>query len=293
MKLGLHLYDLSWPGGASQLGPTLVKIAQAADVWGFDRLSVGDHVWQSRYLGGPEREVLSCYPTLAFLAAYTSRIKLLALATASPYWQPVLLAKTVTSLDVLSGGRAWLGIGAGDYEEEARGSGLPFPPLKERYERLEELVQICLRMWQGEHGDERPFEGKYYHIERPLNLPQSLSRPHPPILIAGGGEQKTLRLVARYADACNLRPGPEIKRKLEVLRRHCEAEGRDYEAIEKTCMFAFDVGEDGSKVGELLGRLRWLASMGIQTVLGVVPHVYQIKPLEVIGREVIPAVADL
>jgi len=293
MKLGLHINDFTWPEGARQLGPTLVKIAQTADAWGFDRISVGDHVWQSPYLGGPEREVLSCYPTLAFLAAHTSRIKPIAMATAAPYWQPVLLAKTVTTLDVLSGGRAWLGIGAGDYEEEARGSGLPFPPLHERYERLEEMLQICLRMWQCQQGDERPFEGKHYRIERPLNLPQSLTRPHPPILIAGSGEQKTLRLVARYADACNLQPGPQIPQKLEVLRQHCEAEGRDYDAIEKTCMFAFDVGEDGSKVGELIGQLRWLASMGIQTVLGVVPHVYRIEPLEVIGREVIPAVADL
>jgi F420-dependent oxidoreductase-like protein len=293
MKLGLHVYDFSWPGGASQLGPTLVKIAQAADAWGFDRISVVDHVWQSHYLGGPEHELLSCYPTLAYLSAHTSRIKPIAMATAAPYWQPVLLAKTVTTLDVLSGGRAWLGIGAGDYEEEARGSGLPFPPLHERYERLEEMLQICLRMWQGQHGDERPFEGKHYRIERLLNLPQSLSRPHPPILIAGSGEHKTLRLVARYADACNLRPGPEIPKKLEVLRQHCEAEGRDYDAIEKTCMFAFDVGEDGSKVGELIGQLRWLASMGMQTVLGVVPQVYRIEPLEIIGREVIPAIVDL
>ena len=293
MKLGLHIYDFSWPGGASQIGPTLVKIAQAADAGGFNRISVGDHVWQSHYLGGPEREVLSCYTTLAFLAAHTSRIKPIAMATAAPYWQPVLLAKTVTTLDVLSGGRVWLGIGAGDYEEEARGSGLPFPPLKERYERLEEMLQICLRMWHGEQGDERPFEGKHYRIERPLNLPQSLARPHPPILIAGSGEQRTLRLVARYADACNLQPGPQIPQKLEVLRQHCEVEGRDYNAIEKTCMFAFDVGEDGSRVGELLGQLRWLAGMGIQTVLGVIPHVYQIEPLEIIGREVIPAVADL
>jgi alkanesulfonate monooxygenase SsuD/methylene tetrahydromethanopterin reductase-like flavin-dependent oxidoreductase (luciferase family) len=215
------------------------------------------------------------------------------MATAAPYWQPVLLAKTVTTLDVLSGGRAWLGIGAGDYEEEARGSGLPFPPLKERYERLEEMLQICLRMWHGEQGDERPFEGKHYRIERPLNLPQSLTRPHPPILIAGSGEQRTLRLVSRYADACNLRPGPEIPKKLEILSQHCKAEGRDYDTIEKTCMFAFDVGEDGSKVGELIGQLRWLAGMGIQTVLGVIPQVYQITPLEIIGREVIPAVADL
>ena len=293
MKLGLHIYDFTWPGGASQLGPTLVKIAQTAEAWGFDRIGTMDHVWQSHYLGGPEREVLSCYPTLTYLAAHTSRIKLLALATAAPYWHPVLLAKTVTTLDVLSGGRAWLGIGAGDYEEEARGSGLPFPPLKERYERLEEMLQICLRMWHGEQGDARPFEGKHYRIEHPLNLPQSLTRPHPPILIAGSGEQKTLRLVARYADACNLQPGPQIPKKLEVLRQHCEAEGRDYDAIEKTCMFAFDVGEDGSKVGELIEQLRWLASMGIQTVLGVIPHVYRIEPLEVIGREVIPAVADL
>jgi F420-dependent oxidoreductase-like protein len=293
MKLGLHIYDFTWPGGASQLGPTLVKIAQTADGWGFDRISVADHVWQSHYLGGPKREVLSCYPTLAYLSAHTSRIKPIAMATAAPYWQPVLLAKTVTTLDVLSGGRAWLGIGAGDYEEEARGSGLPFPPLQERYERLEEMLQICLRMWQGQQGDERPFEGKHYRIERPLNLPQSLTRPHPPILIAGSGEQRTLRLVARYADACNLQPGPQIPKKLEILRQHCEAEERDYNRIEKTCMFAFDVGEDGSKVGELIGQLRWLAGMGIQTVLGVVPQVYRIEPLEIIGREVIPAVADL
>lgn len=290
MKLGLHLYDFTWPGGTDQISPTLVRIAQAADAAGFDRISIVDHVWQSPYLGGPEREILSCYPTLAFLAAYTSRIKLIALATAAPYWQPVLLAKAVTTLDVLSGGRAWLGIGAGDYEEEAHGSGLPFPSIKERYERLEEMLHICQRMWQG---DEQPFEGKHYHIGRPLNHPQSLSRPHPPILIAGSGEQKTLRLVARYADACNLRPGPQISQKLEVLRKHCEAEGRDYSAIEKTCMFAFDVGEDGSQVDTLIGQLRWLASMGIETVLGVVPHVYRIIPLEIIGREVIPAVADL
>jgi len=293
MKLGLHLYDFSWPQGASQLGPTLVRIAQAAEAAGFDRISTVDHVWQSHYLGGPEHEVPSCYPTLTYLAAHTSRIKLLALATASPYWHPILLAKTVTTLDVLSGGRAWLGIGAGDYEEEAHGSGLPFPPLKERYERLEEMVQICLRMWHGELGDQRPYEGKHYRIERPLNLPQSLTRPHPPILIAGSGEQRTLRLVARYADACNVSPGPQIPQKLEVLRQHCEAEGRDYNAIEKTCACAFDVGEDGSKVDELIEYLRALAGQGIQTVLGVVPQVHRITPLEVIGRKVIPAVADL
>jgi F420-dependent oxidoreductase-like protein len=293
MKLGLHIWGFDWQAGPAQLGPTLTRIAQVADALGFDRISVGDHIWQGPYLGGPEREFLSCYPTLAFLAAHTSRIKSIAMVTAAPYWQPVVLAKTVTTLDVLSGGRAWLGIGSGDYEEEARGSGLSFPPTKERYEMLEEMIQICLRMWHGERGDERPFEGTYYQIERPLNLPQSLTRPHPPILIAGSGEQRTLRLVARYADACNLSPGPQIPRKLEVLRQHCEAEGRDYDAIEKTCMFSFDVGEDGSKVNELIEQLRWLAGMGIQTVFGVVPHIEKITPLEMVGREVLPTVAAL
>ena len=160
---------------------------------------------------------------------------------------PAVLVKAVTTLDVLSGGRAALGIGSGHYEEEARGLGIPFPPQRERFEMLEEAVQIALRMWSGESGDERPFEGKHYRPGCPLNLPQSLTRPHPPIMIAGDGEQKTLRLVARYANACSLRPSPEIPRKLDVLRRHCENEGRDYDEIEKTCAFAFDVGEDGEQ----------------------------------------------
>jgi alkanesulfonate monooxygenase SsuD/methylene tetrahydromethanopterin reductase-like flavin-dependent oxidoreductase (luciferase family) len=158
---------------------------------------------------------------------------------------------------------------------------------------LEEAVQICLRMWSGERGHEHPFEGRHYRLERPLNLPQSVTRPHPPVLIAGDGEKKTLRLVARYADACSLRPSPEIPKKLDVPRRHCEEEGRDYDAIEKTCAFAFDVGENGDKVGELIEGLRWLSGMGIETVIGAVPGVYRITPLEVIGREIIPAVADL
>ncbi len=201
----------------------------------------------------------------------------------------------MTTLDVLSGGRAWLGLGAGDYEAEARGLGLPFPPLKERFEMVEETLQICLRMWDGPHGDDQAYHGAHYQLERALNAPQSLTRPHPPILLGGSGE-KTLRLVARYANACNIRPGPDIPQKLETLRRFCDEEGRDYDAIEKTCPFKFDVGEggkDGSKVGELLGQLRWLASMGIQTVIGFVPHVERITPLETLGREVIPAVADL
>jgi F420-dependent oxidoreductase-like protein len=292
MKLGFHLNDYDWEGGASRLGPTLAEIASAGDDAGFDRIGVADHFWRSHYMGSVEGPELECYTTLGFLAASTRRAKLTAMVTAASYRQPGLLAKTVTTLDVLSGGRAWLGIGAGDYEEEARGLGLPFPSLAERFERLEETLQICLGMWKGEHGEDTPYRGRHNHLERLLNAPQSLSKPHPPILLGGAGE-KTLRLVARYADACNVRPGPDIPQKLETLRRFCDEEGRDFDAIEKTCPFAFDVGPDGGKVGELIGQLHWMAGMGIQTVIGFVPHVDRITPLEILGREVIPAVADL
>ena len=253
-----------------------------------------DHLWQHPYAGeGPEGPVLEAYATLAYLAASTSRVKLMALATPVSYRFPGLLAKTVTTLDVLSGGRAGLGLGVGDYEAEARGLGIPYPPLAERYALLEETVQVCLRMWSGERGDERPYRGELVQLERTLNVPQSLTRPHPPIMIAGSGERKTLPLVARYADACNVRPGPEIPRQLELLRHYCEVEGRDYDAIEKTCPFRFDVGEDGAKTRELIDQLRWLAGMGIQTVYGRVVDDYRISPIEVMAREVIPTIADL
>lgn len=296
MKLGLHINDYSWPIASDRFGPTLAEIARAAEDVGFASIGVADHLWQDPHMNGPEIPELECYTTLAFLAAHTSRVELMAIVTGVHFRYPGLLAKTLTTLDVLSGGRAWLGIGAGHYEAEARGMGIPFPPLAERFEMIEETLQICLRMWSGERGDERPFEGRHYRLERPLNLPQSLRRPHPPVLIGGAGERKTLRLVARYADACSLYPMPQIPEKLQVLRRHCEAEGRDYDTIEKTCVLRFDVGASGretAKVSALIGQLRWLAGMGIQTVFGAVPRVDQITPLEIIGREVIPAVADL
>jgi F420-dependent oxidoreductase-like protein len=293
VKLGLQLNSFDWTGGPDRFAATLVEIARSTEEAGFDRMGVADHLWQHPIMGGPEADEPECYTMLAYLAANTSRVELVPMVTGVHFRYPAVLAKTVTTLDVLSGGRAWLGIGSGHYEEEARGLGIPFPPQKERFEMLEETVQVCLRMWAGERGDERPFEGAHYRLERPLNLPQSLTRPHPPIMIAGDGERKTLRLVARYADACSLRPGPEIRKKLGVLRRHCEAECRNYDSIEKTCAFAFDVGEDESKAGELIGQLRWLAGMGIQTVIGFVPDVHRITPLEIIGRKVIPTLADL
>ena len=293
MKLGVQLNSFDWTGGPGRFGRNLAEIGKTAEEAGFDRIGVADHVWQHPIMGGPEADEPECYTTLTFLAANTQRVKLTAMVSGVHFRHPAVLVKTVTTLDVLSGGRACFGVGSGHYEEETLGLGIPFPPQRERFEMLEETVQIALRMWNGERGDERPFEGKHYRLERPLNLPQSISRPHPPIMIAGDGERKTLRLVARYADACSLRPGQQVPGKLAVLRRHCEAEGRDYEDIEKTCAFAFDVGESGEKVEELIGQLRWLSGMGIETVIGFVPGVDRITPLEIIGRDVIPAVADL
>ena len=296
MKLALQLNNYLWDHGPGGLGATLTTIAQTADASGFSSIAVADHLWAvPPWMGPIEGPVPECYTVLAFLAAHTRSIDLLALATPPHFRPPALLAKMVSTLDVLSGGRAWLGIGAGDYPDEAQGLGLSYPPTAERFEQLEETVQLCLQLWSDDHGDDQPYHGKHFQIERALNAPQlppSPTRPHPPILIAGGGEQKTLRLVARYADACNIPPGPELPRKLAVLRRHCEAEGRDYDTIEKTCPFLFDVGEDGSRANELRDQLRSLAGMGIQTVFGAVPHVDRITPLEVLGREVIPALAN-
>ena len=290
LKIGLQIPNFTWAGGPESLGADLATIVRTADQAGFDSISVMDHFFQIRSIGPPDREMLEGYATLAFIAAHTSRTKLMTMVTGVTYRHPGILAKTVTTLDIVSGGRAWLGIGAAWNEQEHRGLGVPFPPLAERFERLEETIQICLRMWSD---DDAPFHGRHYRLERPLNSPQSLSRPHPPILIGGGGERKTLRLVARYADACNLFTSPQIPHKLDVLKRHCEAEGRDYGTIEKTSLGSFDVGEGGAKVGRLIGQLRWLSSMGIETAIGSVKGVERIEPLEVIGREVIPAVQDL
>jgi F420-dependent oxidoreductase-like protein len=290
MKLGLHIPDYTWPGGPDSLGHDLARVGQAAEEAGFDRVSVMDHFFQIRGVGPPEHEMLEAYTTLGYLAAHTARVKLLTLVTGVVYRQPGLLAKAVTTLDVLSGGRAMLGIGAAWNEEESRGLGLNFPPIAERFELLEDALKICLQMWSGDDG---PFTGIHAKLERTLNSPQAISRPHPPILIGGSGERKTLRLVARYAQACNLFPGPDLDHKLDVLRRHCETEGRDYDEIEKTVLFNFDVGPNGERVGELVDGLRDLHKRGFQVAHGRVTDVWRITPLEIIGREVLPAVAEL
>jgi F420-dependent oxidoreductase-like protein len=290
VQIGLQVPDFTWPGGPARLGADLAAVARAADEAGFEYISVMDHFFQIAAVGAPEQEMLEAYTTLGYLAACTSRARLLTLVTGVVYRHPGILAKIITTLDVLSGGRAWLGIGAAWNEQETLGLGIPFPPVAERFERLEETLQICLQMWRG---DETPFHGRHYQLERPLNSPQALSKPHPPIMIGGSGERKTLRFVARYAQACNLFPGPDLARKLDVLRAHCEAEGRDYDEIVKTVYYRFDVGERGERAGQVADELAGLAAMGFQAAIGQVARVSEIEPLEVIGSQIIPAVAGL
>jgi F420-dependent oxidoreductase-like protein len=289
VKLGLHLPRLTYPGGAPTLGRDLAGIVATAEAAGFDRISVMDHVWQIGPHGPVEQDMLEAYTTLGFLAAHTERVKLLTLVTGVTYRDPGLLAKMVTTLDVLSGGRAMLGIGAAWNGEESEGLGLFFPPTAERFERLEETLQICLQMWAE---DEKPYHGEHYRLGRTLNSPQPLTRPHPPILIGGGGEKKTLRLVAQYAQACNLFPGPELPHKLDVLRGHCERLGRNYAEIEKTAVFTFDPGPDGERVDETLAGLRELADLGIQVAHGRVEQVDDLRRLQVLGEQVVPVIAD-
>jgi alkanesulfonate monooxygenase len=263
MKIGLHISDFTWPGGPPRLASNLGSIATAAEDAGLARVSVMDHVWQIGVIGPPEHEMLEAYTTLGYLAAKTSRVELVSWVTAVVYREPGLLAKMVSTLDVLSGGRAWLGIGAAWNEAESRGIGLPFPPTAERFERLEEALQICLQMWSDDEG---PYEGRHYRLERTLNVPQPLTKPHPPILIGGGGEKKTLRLVAKYGDACNLMVGTpaEVAQKLDALRAHCEREARDYDSVTKTITYVLDPWAD---TGAFVGTCAEFAELGIEEVV--------------------------
>jgi alkanesulfonate monooxygenase SsuD/methylene tetrahydromethanopterin reductase-like flavin-dependent oxidoreductase (luciferase family) len=220
-------------------------------------------------------------------------VRLLTVVTGAHFRHPAVLAKTVTTLDVLSGGRAWLGVGAGHYQEECDGLGVPFPPLATRYELLEDALEMCQRMWSGEHGEDGPFKGHRVTADRLLNVPQSVQRPHPPVLIAGGGERRTLALVARYGDACNLPPSPEIPHKLDVLRRHCDAAGTDFNRIERTSAWNFAIDDGGQQTKELLDKLRWFAELGIDTVIGRVVDVEQCRPLEWLAEQVVPAALEL
>jgi len=283
MKLGLALANFSWPVPVSELGTTISDLARQADDAGFDSLWVMDHFFQISLSGGlpPESPMPEAYATLGVLAGQTRNIRLGTLVTSVAYRHPGVLLKTVTTLDVLSGGRMYFGVGAGapfnrapqgaGTPFETEGLGIPFPPLKDRFDMLEETLQIARQMW---HGDETPFTGKHYRLARPLNSPNSVQRPRPPVLIAGGGEQKTLRFVARYGDACHLPDLPgtpyeiDFKHKLEVLRRHCDDAGREYAEIEKTTATRLDLADGTTINGEaLLARLHELSALGFGHVL--------------------------
>lgn len=278
MRLGLQVSYFTWPGAPATIGPTFGRIARNAEEAGLASLWVMDHFFQIGVIGPPELDMLEGYTALAFAAGQTSRIELGTLVTGVTYRYPALLVKTVTTLDVLSSGRAWLGIGAAWNEEEHRGLGVPFPPVSTRFELLEDTLQVAHRMWAG---DESPYAGTHVRLDRPLNIPQAVRRPHPPILVGGGGEQKTLRLVAQYADACNLFEralGPEgLAHKCAVLRRHCDDLGRDYAEIDKTVLSPLTLSPDGrrsspsgrptSTVAEAVERFGTLAATGIDTAI--------------------------
>lgn len=294
MKLGLSVVAFNWPGYPENIGEKLAQIGRAADKAGFDSLWVMDHFFQ---MDGPrlgvnsDEPMLESYSSLGYLAAATSRIRLGTMVTGVNYRHAGHLLKIVTSLDVLSGGRAIFGIGAGWYEREALGLGFPFPPVKQRFEQLEEVLQIFKQVWSGDFS---AYQGKHYQLAEPINNPQPLAKPHPPILVGGGGEKKTLRLAAKYADACNLiafMGNDELARKLEVLKNHCKDLGRDYDEIGKTVFGKIEFGRDGMAVPEVIARCKELAEIGFDEFIFAMPSSYKIRPIEIIGEEVIPAVA--
>ncbi|MFI0368238.1 LLM class F420-dependent oxidoreductase [Actinomadura sp. 1N219] len=252
MRIGLQIPSFTFPGGPDQIAPTFGGMAKEADQAGLHSLWVMDHFFQIDMVGPPEDPMLESYSALAYAAALTEQITLGTMVTAVTYRHPGILIKTVTTLDVLSGGRAWLGIGAAWNEDESRGLGVQFPPVAERFEKLEETLKIAHQMWKG---DESAFEGKHFTLERPLNSPPALRNPRPPILIGGSGEKKTLRYVAKYADACNIFDGEELPRKLDVLREHCEREGRDYAEVEKTSLSYFSSPPSVDAAVDRIGRL--------------------------------------
>ncbi len=294
MRLGIQVPNFTWSQDQGQLGSTFGSIAERAEDAGLYSFWVMDHFFQIQFVGPPESEMLEGWSALAFVAGRTRRIKLGTMVTGITYRHPGILVKTATTLDVLSNGRAYFGIGAAWNEDEHRGLGVPFPPLGERFERLEETLQIAHQMWAG---DETPFEGKHYQLARPLNSPQSVQRPHPPILIGGSGERKTLRFVAQYADACNLfgRVGPEeLGRKLDILQGHCADVGRPYQEIEKTTLDHMHItrdGRDGSLTpAAAIEYFAGLADMGIDHALFSLVNVTDPDVFDLLATDVVPAV---
>ena len=290
MQLGLHLARLNAPGGdVAAYGPVLADTARAVEEAGFRDLTLMDHWFQMEMLGGPAEPMLEGYTTLGYLAACTERVRLGLLVTGVTYRYPALLAKTVTTLDVLSGGRARLGIGAAWYEREHLGLGVPFPPVAERFERLEETLQICHQMWSDDDG---PFTGTHYQLAETVCEPRPVQRPHPPIMVGGSGEKKTLRLVAQYADACNVfaTTPDEVAHKLEVLAGHCADLGRDPATIEKTMLMG---GDPLADVDAFVDHMSAYAALGIETVALSGPGADCADWVRELGDKVVPRLAEL
>jgi F420-dependent oxidoreductase-like protein len=288
VKLGLHYWNYSTPSDPTQIAPTLAETARVAEQAGFSTLTVMDHYFQMEHTGSAAEPMLEAYTTLGHVAARTERMTLGVLVTGVMYRHPGLLAKIVTTLDVLSLGRARLGIGASWYEREQRGLGVPVVPVAERFERLEETLQICLQMWSDDNG---PFNGRHYQLAETLCVPPPISRPHPPILVGGGGERKTLLLAARYADACNVfgTSPADVAHKLEVLRAHCDAEGRDYDRIRKTVLAVRPALAD---VDAFVAAAAEYAALGV-TEMEVMPDRHPVEFAEQVAEKVLPSLADL
>jgi F420-dependent oxidoreductase-like protein len=295
MRFGLQIYSFTWPGGTEAIGPTLAHAVRTADDVGFDSLWVMDHFWQ---IGGPDSELqpmLEGWTTLGFMAAHSQRARLGLMVGGVHYRNPGLWVKAATTLDVLSGGRAWLGIGAAWNQAESEGLGFPWPSQHDRFEMLEDTLQIANGMWQGERGSEADFVGRQFHASRLLNVPQSISRPRVPILIGGGGEKKTLRLVAQYADASNLFGGPDqLVPKYAILAEHCAAVGRDFAEIERTNLQAVRFSGGGASASapespdQIVERFGRLAEAGVQHVIISTADAHDPAAIEFLGRDVLP-----
>ncbi len=288
MKLGLHYWNYSTPSDPARIAATLAEAAQIAEQAGFSSFTVMDHYFQMERMVPASEPMLEGYTTLGYVAAKTERMTLGLLVTGVMYRYPGLLAKIVSTLDVLSGGRARFGIGASWYDREQRGLGVPVVPVAERFERLEETLQICLQMWSDDNG---PFHGQHYQLAETLCVPQPLRRPHPPILIGGGGERKTLALVARYADACNLfgSSPADVAHKLAVLRSHCDTEGRDYDRIEKTVLAVQPALAD---VDAFIAAAAAYAALGV-TELQTMPDRHPVEFAEQVAERVLPRLTEL
>jgi len=298
MKFGLQIPSFTWPGGTPEIGPTLARIVETADTVGFDSIWVMDHLFQIRGVGPAEDPMLEGWTALGFMAAHSKRARLGLMVGGIHYRDPGIWVKAATTLDVLSGGRAWLGLGAGWNQQESEGLGFPFPPLGDRFEMLEETLQIAHQMFEEPLGSQGRHDGRHYQATRLLNSPQSISRPRVPIMIGGGGEQKTLRLVAQYGDACNVGWGnPEsVAHKLSVLRGHCEKLGRPYEEIERSTLVSLHPSRDGAggtqTPDQIIDHFGELGDAGVQHILFSVRDVWQTAKLELLGSTVLAQLRD-